>query len=281
MKCEICLGVFNSKIELYHHLKQIHHKGRLSYDKKVGLKSICLKCGVDLSSNNYGDYCNKCRDRTGEHNSFYGKRHNRETIEHTKEKLKIISQEKWKNEDYRNRVIKGASKPRRESFKKEQSLRITQWYKDNPEQLHLRSEAMKKTWEDGKIEPNITSCNESKMERRLKIMVESVLSTMEVRKKTLKINDRWFYPDIIINNKFIIEFFGTLWHADPRIYNGNDIIHHKKTANEIWEFDEERIRILKEKGYLVKIVWQIDFKKNETQTIEDIKNWIGDYEKKN
>lgn len=46
-----------------------------------------------------------------------------------------------------------------------------------------------------------------------------------------------YLPDL----KLGFEFDGTYWHADPRFYNENDLIWHKKvTASEIWKRDNEK-----------------------------------------
>lgn len=94
----------------------------------------CLKCGKKVSKNCKLGYCSGCRDRSGSKNPFYGKRHSKETIEKIKKKISVISKNLWRQEDYRDKVIKGVSKPRRVGFKKEQSERIKIWYRNNPNQ---------------------------------------------------------------------------------------------------------------------------------------------------
>src|ERR1035437_4660142 len=127
----------------------------------------CQKCKNPVSKNCRSGVCNKCRDRKGENNPFFGKKHNRKMIEDTKKKCAELSRQLWKDDEYRNKEIRGVSKPRREGFGDEQSERVLKWYEENPEQIMLRSEAMKKSWLEGKIEPNINSINESKDERSL------------------------------------------------------------------------------------------------------------------
>jgi len=62
----------------------------------------------------------------------------------------------------------------------------------------------------------------------------------------------------IITVDYLIEFYGDYWHANPKIYKPDDIIHHKFKAKDIWENDKQRIKILEELGYFVHIVWQSD-----------------------
>ena len=232
----------------------------------------CLKCGIKVSKNCHLGYCNKCRNRSGKNNTFYGRKHKKETIEKVREKLSKISKELWQDKNYRNKVIKGVSKPRRESFKAEQSKRITQWYQDNPKQKEIRSKKMKESWEEGKIEPNINSINESKLEKELREKIIKLLPNRNVRKSTIKINKKWFYPDIRIDKNIIIEFYGNYWHANPRIYKKNDIIHHNLTAEQIWHDNKKRIKILENNRFKVFIVWQDEYQNNENKTIKNIMN---------
>ena len=74
----------------------------------------------------------------------------------------------------------------------------------------------------------------------------------------------------------MVEFFGDYWHAHPEKYNCDDIVHHDKTAYEIWAHDEKRIDTLTSNGYDVYIVWEKDYKNDELQTlsrlVEEIKS---------
>lgn len=58
--------------------------GELNYNWKGGVSTrskTCIDCGSLLALNNTnGEYCNSCRDRTGENNPFYGKKHTEEAL---------------------------------------------------------------------------------------------------------------------------------------------------------------------------------------------------------
>jgi len=80
----------------------------------------------------------------------------------------------------------------------------------------------------------------------------------------------------ILHDKKIIEFYGDFWHANPKIYSGNEYIKSfsiNKTANEIWLKDNDRIDSLKKLGYDVLIIWENDWKKNKLDCIEKIKKF--------
>ena len=230
----------------------------------------CLKCGNPVSKNCKLGFCGKCRNRSGENNPFFGKKHNPKTIQATKSKLSKIAKNLWQDPSYQNKVIKGVSKPRKSSFRAEQSKRMESWYSNNPEQIKLRSEAMKKAWKDGKIEPHINSINESKDERKLLAEIKNLFPDHNVRKSTIKIDDRWFYPDIRIDDDLIIEFYGDFWHGNPSKYKPNDILARNMTAKQIWQKDKERIEILRKNGFKIIVVWQSDYKNDHQKVIQKI-----------
>jgi len=58
-------------------------------------------------------------------------------------------------------------------------------------------------------------------------------------------------------NEEIIECFGDYWHCNPKSYT-SDYYHKRvhKTAVEIWKADKQRIDVLEELGYSVRIIWE-------------------------
>lgn len=61
----------------------------------------------------------------------------------------------------------------------------------------------------------------------------------------------------------------SLWHADPKYYKENDIIHRDITAKEIWINDNNRIKLLNELGYKVIIILQSDFQHKEENCVNN------------
>jgi hypothetical protein len=68
--------------------------------------------------------------------------------------------------------------------------------------------------------------------------------------------------------KRCIEFYGTLWHADPRIFGPDQVTFTGVHAKEIWQRDALRINRLQEHGIEVMIVWEMDWMKDPRQTLE-------------
>jgi G:T-mismatch repair DNA endonuclease (very short patch repair protein) len=84
-------------------------------------------------------------------------------------------------------------------------------------------------------------------------------------------------PDFTLDNK-IIEYFGSYWHADIRIYDNNKLIKHRGNpilASEIRKNDNIYITELIKLGYKVKIVWELDFKNNKQLVIQECIDFLN------
>ena len=88
------------------------------------------------------------------------------------------------------------------------------------------------------------------------------------------------YDYLIKDEKLLIEYNGSYWHCDPRIYDENYIHPHTtRTAKEIWEKDTKKTSVATENDYSIITIWEYDVEKlNEKQfeeyVIEAIKNKI-------
>jgi len=243
---------------------------------KYKLNKKCIICNKNILDKNKTGFCNKHRDRTGKNNPFYGKKHTIEYKEKARIRSSISTKKLWQDPEYRNKVIKGTSKPRREKFKQEQSERITQWYIDNPEQREIRREKMKESWKNGKITPNKrVISNKSKKEKKLFLKIKRLFINAD-DKCTIHSETNWFLPDIYIEDiNLIIEFKGNYWHANPKYYNEDDIVHHNIIAKDIWEKDNLREKELEKLGYEVFVVWEDDYDNDINYIIKNIDsyNW--------
>ena len=134
----------------------------------------------------------------------------------------------------------------------------------------------------------------SKMSQKLFESVYQEIKYKEDVKYALRNDEAYF----LINENFcigmsvdfkcgnsIIEFYGDYWHANPRKYNSDSILHHPNNhicANDIWELDKKKVDWLLKRGYSVKIVWEYDYLHNEKQTVDECIKFINEnYEKKN
>jgi very-short-patch-repair endonuclease len=75
----------------------------------------------------------------------------------------------------------------------------------------------------------------------------------------------------------IVEVNGDFWHANPKLY-GPDWVNNinKRTAQEIWDKDAERLQAITNSGYEVIVLWQKDIK-NNTDYIRQISDYIEKY----
>jgi len=273
MICKICQKESKSKRAFSIHLRKSHDWSYQEYCESVGLPDPirrCKKCKKELSKNCGGEFCNHCRDRTGKNNSFFGKVHTKESIENTKIKLSKISKEKWKDKEYREKVIKGTSKPRRKGFGEEQGARVKEWYRQNPNQRKSRSKRMKKSWEDGSIVPSKKVFqNRSSAEKE---MFAFLSDHFEVSRDSIKFdNGKWALPDtILVNKNIIIEYNGDFWHANPSNYLATETIHDGILAQEIWERDELRANALFHEGYFVIVLWEKEYKENKELAFKNL-----------
>lgn len=68
----------------------------------------------------------------------------------------------------------------------------------------------------------------------------------------------------------IIEFNGDYWHCNPIKYD-KDYFHQVKnmTVQQLWEYDKNKIDLIKSKGYNLEVIWETDYEKNH-KIIEEI-----------
>lgn len=82
-----------------------------------------------------------------------------------------------------------------------------------------------------------------------------------------------YFPELRIG----IEYNGDYWHANPEFYKKDDIIIYK-TAAEIWEKDELKKQLCKDKDINLITIWENDWKNKEKETkkklLDDIKEII-------
>lgn len=81
-------------------------------------------------------------------------------------------------------------------------------------------------------------------------------------------------PDICVGNK-IIDFFGDYYHCNPNKYEGDYYNHRaRKCAWQIWEHDKMRKERLENDGYVVKIVWESEYKADKKKVIQECKDFL-------
>lgn len=246
---------------------------------KSQIFTVCKKCGCTLDKPRKDGLCLNCRPRTGEANSFFGKHHSKETKEKLHASSSTGSKRNWQNPEYRQKVISHATGVKRsEEFKEGQRQNAFKQFED-PAQRKSRSEKMKHTWETGHLIPTHTNNgrNFSKEEidfgERLKKELKEKSNLLE-RGISVRFEDGHFYlPDFVFNKKYIIEFKGDYWHANPKFYKADESIKYyggERLAKEVWEKDKKREQELRDKTYIIVDVWEGDFKRNPEEEIQKV-----------
>lgn len=240
------------------------------------LNKKCKVCGCKLLDSNKTGYCGKHRPRTGKDNPFYEKHHSNETKEHFRKTSSESTKKLWQNDEYRNKVISHATGVKRtDEFKETQRQNALKQYEDI-HQHELRSKNMKQSWQEGKItKVKQRSTNVSKQEIKFFEMLSNfididkntTLSYIEDKKR------KWLFPDAVIEN-IVVEYNGSFWHADPRIYKADDIIHHNISAQTIWDEDKRKKVQYEKLGYTVIYVWSKDFLDDNIKCVKDTYNHI-------
>ena len=82
-----------------------------------------------------------------------------------------------------------------------------------------------------------------------------------------------YYFDFKIG-KTIIEFNGDYWHCNPMIYEHDQLVKFPNRtipANTKWEEDKKKIKVAKDNGYDVIVIWEKDFRNNKQKVLQQLK----------
>lgn len=99
-----------------------------------------------------------------------------------------------------------------------------------------------------------------------------------VRNFCLRAGDSWRLYDFLIEGSLIIEMNGNYYHANPSMYNSDDVIvvaRSRRRAQEIWDYDREKQTIADRAGYRFVVFWEKDFcGMSDADAINCIRNLI-------
>ena len=203
-----------------------------NYFKVIKDNSVCKKCLGDVM--------------TGKRNPFYGKKHS----------------DKTKEQISKSRVGKATgennSMANSEHRKKARQNLKEKWDSGQLEYVRkIMSDKLKETRKLGKIKSVIRSKTEKQIINEIKKLGYVVKHSHKVDTKICDI----FLPQF----NLIIEYNGDYWHCNPKKYDPDYFNQKKqKTAKELWEYDKNKIDLIKEKGYNLEIVWESDLKEDNT-----------------
>ena len=134
-----------------------------------------------------------------------------------------------------------------------------------------------------RIEYNIDFCFNCVPKTGISCQEKSLLNYVkEIYKDVIIENDKKLLNgkelDIVIPKlKLAVEYDGTYWHMDSRIYNKDDYNKIKqKTAQEIWEYDNQKDLLCEQQGYKLYHIKEIDWINDNINTKIFIKNIINE-----
>ena len=210
-----------------------------NYFNSVSKKSLCKKCSLELQK--------------GEGNPFYGKKHT------DKVKKEISKSRKGQNKGDKNHM-------KQEKYRQmSRDIMRSNWDNGILDRKDM-SDKMKETRRSGKLKSVIRSKKEKEIVVEIRKMGYVVQHSLRVETKIYDI----FIPSL----NLVIEYNGDYWHCNPKKYKPDYFNQKKqKTAKELWEYDKNKIDLIREKGYNLEIVWESDLKMDHTLIYKLIKKY--------
>lgn len=94
--------------------------------------------------------------------------------------------------------------------------------------------------------------------------------------KTEQLTSNTMYPDIIVNDRYVINYNGDFWHANKIIFPDDTTIVGRinKPAGLIRQIDCQKKAILEARGYTVIDIWDSEWQTNKETIKEKLKNII-------
>lgn len=206
---------------------------------KINGTSLCKPCSLKL--------------QVGEGNPFYGKKHTEKT-------KKIISKSRTGlYTGHRNHMKK-------EKYRKMSRDIMRSNWENGILDRKVISEQMKQTQRSGKIKSTIVSKKEKEIVKKLKQLGYRPIHSYRVDTKICDI----FIPSL----NLIIEYFGDYWHCNPNKYESN-YYNKKKSqyAKDIWEYDKNKIDLIKSYGYNLEVIWESDLKHDKNKITKLLINY--------
>lgn len=243
----------------------------MSKENRYSEGKVCRHCGKPIPNKNRLGSCAHCRmtiDQRGSGNHMYGKKLTAEQKEQCAESTRKL----WTDPGYREKVVENATGLHRgAAFRRGQSIRTKASYVKIDGLREKRGNLFSQCWKDGRnhfrVKKNKKSKEEKEIYEYLKSLGKYVISDDEVC-----IGDNKFLaPDMIINGKVIVEFYGDYFHANPLLHKAEEyIVKKEKTARQLWDADLERQKMLEDAGYSVIIIWQNDFRHDKQATLTSL-----------
>lgn len=256
--CKICGKQTKNFIGLASHISKKHKISQKEYYDlyiKEKEESSCPICGLETTFRNiqsgYDKYCSySCMNsnKAKEYSKFWESFTKKEHIERNK-KIKQTKLKKYGDENYRN-------------DKKQKQTLLNKYGVSNPYQVSSN---------------NYSTISQELFSDIYDALLESLIDSTFYGEKNkeffIRTEDRNYFYDFVIESlKLAIEFNGDAFHANPNIYLNEDTPHpfnKNLKSKDIWEFDRIKNKVLQDKGFLVYIVWERDYRNNKYKVLQE------------
>lgn len=97
-------------------------------------------------------------------------------------------------------------------------------------------------------------------------------------------NRSYLYDFTVQSYKFVIEFNGDVYHANPSKFNEDDTPHpynKNLTSRDLWDKDKIKLDVLKKNNYKYIIIWENDYRKNKERVVRNTLSIINNLSNSN
>lgn len=118
------------------------------------------------------------------------------------------------------------------------------------------------------------SPKKKRVKNTIEAKVEKILQSLHMPYE-LQVGIDKYTVDFLVDKKYVVECYGDYWHCNPHQYTSSYFNKGKgKTAEEIWDRDNERKSQFEKMGYKFLCLWEMDINKNPKIVRSKIKSNI-------
>lgn len=248
--------------DIYGNKKAIIEKQKRSRSIK---KSWDIDDGTrrEISKNNMIIHCNPV-------SSEYWVRDKALITRHKNEKWANYTDDGYANlvEKNRNKIVSDQTRERQSKSAIARGYNLPDGFTHSDKTKKLISDKITELWERGIYTPTFKSKGHAEIEEIINTIGYDVVCEYNISGK--------YYDIYIPELNIIIEYNGTYWHYDPRIYDsGYYDVSRDRYVDTVWKYDEKKIQLSLDNGYTTIVIWQLDFESlNYNDKIKFIKNII-------
>lgn len=216
-------------------------------------------------------------------------------------KLAAENSIRWKDEDYKNAQIKKRhesghyERSAASNKKKYEDPEFKQWFieqvnkPERVEKIRAHSIEMWRQFKDGESNRYAAMVKSGSIKKfnldgrnmnLIEFIIGTVLNELNVEwenQKVFKFGKKWYIVDFYLPKyDLVIECNGDYWHANPKFFKFDSIIHSSKKASEFWEYDLIRKTAFESEGYKFLVLWENEIKLNEEYCKQQILNQINE-----